>query len=177
MTSKSSDNRLLPPQDLPAEVSLLGSMILDAGCIPDIIGLVRKNDFYLRANQIVFDALIELYDNESGIDLVILRDKLKHRKELDEVGGIDYCVELAESVPSATNAAHYAHIVQDNAIRRQLIQTYTLAVQRAYDDGETVEDLVNGLELHLTALRRSLNGDNSQFDIINLDTIESQPIT
>lgn len=121
----------LPPHSLEAEMSLLGSMILDHRVVGEVIGIVPNADyFYSEAHAAIFEALVKTYDVHRSGDLVQLTEALKNKEILSEVGGQDYLLQLAESVPSAVNAPHYARIVRDKAQLRRLIDA---AGQMLYD--------------------------------------------
>jgi len=120
-----------PPQSLEAEMSLLGSMLLDPQVIGDILSTVKRGeDFYLEAHGAIYRVLVALYDKYHSVDLVQVVDALRDKGDLDAVGGAEYLVRLAESVPSAVNAPHYARIVAEKAKLRRLIEA---AGQILYD--------------------------------------------
>ncbi|MCA9299371.1 MAG: hypothetical protein KDA28_09905, partial [Phycisphaerales bacterium] len=112
----------LPPHSIEAEMSLLGSMILEPQVIADVISRVHKAEaFYNEAHGAIFQSLIEIYDRYHSGDLVQLVDALREKQQLDLVGGEEYLIRLAEAVPSATNAVHYARIVAEKFKLRRLI--------------------------------------------------------
>src|ERR1043165_2230214 len=111
----------LPPHAIEAEMSLLGSILIDPQVIGDVIFIVKKGeDFFKPANGAIFDAMVKLYDTKSSLDIVQLNQMLVDRNALDAVGGLPYLVQLAEAVPSASNAVHYARLVREKAMVRQL---------------------------------------------------------
>lgn len=110
-----------PPQDLDAEMSLLGSLMLDNHVIGEVVPLLDHESFYKTANQKIFKAILELYDKRSPIDLVTLTNELEKRGILEEVGDREYLHELEQCVPSAAHAEHYAQIVREKAVLRYLI--------------------------------------------------------
>jgi len=124
----------IPPQSLEAEMCTLGSMILDVECIGEVLPIVRAEHFYRQEHQWVYEALVVLYDQKRAADLVLLRDELKRRGQLEPVGGVEYLVRLAESVPSSANAVHYAQIVRDKGMLRSLIQASSEICAEAYED-------------------------------------------
>jgi len=136
----------IPPQSLEAEVCTLGSMALDVHGIGEIIPILRSEDFYREDHRIIFDALIQLYDQKKAVDLVLLRDELNRQGQLEAVGGVDYLVQLVESVPSAANALFYAHIVRDKAMLRNLIQASQEIQDEAYAARGQVEDVLEEAE-------------------------------
>ncbi|MEM1209410.1 MAG: replicative DNA helicase [Planctomycetota bacterium] len=137
----------LPPSAPEAEAALLGSMILDWRVCADVLQLVKTGDDFAKpAHAAIYDALIELYNTTQSIDLVQLNQRLVDKAILDQVGGVDYLVELAESVPSATSAGYYAKIVRDKAVLRGLIEKAGTIIYDAYHADEPVGDLLDKAE-------------------------------
>ena len=134
------------PQSLAAEAAVLGSMIIDPNCINDVVEKVKTNAFYRVEHRMIFDALISLYEKSRGedvaIDAVLLRDELEKRKQLEEVGGVEYLAKVMESVPSSANVMYYAGIVKDKMLLRELIAAASEILDAAYSgDGEPGEKL------------------------------------
>ncbi|MBL8747186.1 MAG: replicative DNA helicase [Phycisphaerae bacterium] len=130
----------LPPHSLEAEMSLLGSMILDHKVVGEVIGIVPSGDYLFSASHAaIFDCLVKNYDVHRSGDLVQLMEALRDRQVLDEVGGQDYLLQLAESVPSAVNAPHYARIVRDKAQLRRLIDAAGQMLYDAYHSADATE--------------------------------------
>jgi replicative DNA helicase len=130
------------PESPEAEAAVLGSMILDRECIGQVVQEVTCDDFYRPEHQEVFDTLVLLYEKNSDIDLVLLRDELKKRNKLKSVGGVDYLVKIAESVPSAASVEYYANIVKEKSLLRQLVRVSSEILNDAYNEtGEVAENL------------------------------------
>jgi replicative DNA helicase len=133
----------MPPQDLGAEVCVLGSMILDKDGIGEIIPILRAEHFYRQDHRLIYDALISLYENNKPIDLVLLQDELDAQSQLESAGGAQYLVDLVNGVPSAANMVYYARIVRDKGMLRNLITTSSEINNMAYeargDVGEVME--------------------------------------
>ncbi len=132
------------PESLAAEAAVLGSMMIDPECIGDVIEIVKQDSFYRIEHQYIFDALIALFEKHRshGIDAVLLHDELEKRKQLEEVGGVEYIVKILESVPSSANVAYYAGIIKDKMLLREIIQVTTYILNDAYDEaGEPNEKL------------------------------------
>ncbi len=126
----------LPPHSLEAEMSLLGSLIIDPMMMSEVIPTLAGPDaFYKEAHAEVFSCLLTLYDQKQSGDLVQLVSLLQGRASLTEVGGVDYLEELASAVPSAVNAPHYARIVSDTFQLRQLIDAAGQILYDAYNTG------------------------------------------
>ena len=110
----------VPPHSLEAEMATLGSMMLDERAAEEVQAIVTEDDFYQPSHTEVFKAVRQLLLSAKAIDLVTIKDELIARKKLKEVGGVEYLIQIAESVPTAANAAFYAEIVQDKATLRRL---------------------------------------------------------
>ena len=95
------------PESLAAEAAVLGSMIVEPGCIGDVVELLKAEAFYRIENRHLFNALISLYENNKGdgLDAVLLRDELERRGQLEQIGGVDYIATVAETVPSSANVS------------------------------------------------------------------------
>jgi len=141
---------LLQGRQIPAspesEAAVLGSMLLDRECIGDVVEIIQSDAFLLTEHRILFDAILSLYENNSEIDLVLLRDELKKRKSLEAVGGVDYLVRIAESVPSATNATYYANIVKEKSMLRELASACGEILHEACDEAGDVGDKLDTAE-------------------------------
>jgi len=142
----------VPPQSLEAEMCTLGSMVLDPVCIGDIISIVNADYFYRLDHQMVFEALVKLYDQKRTADLVLLRDELKTRGQLEQVGGVEYLVSIAESVPSSANALYYANIVRDKALLRNLIRTSSEICNQAFEARGEVAEMLDEAEQKIFAV-------------------------
>ena len=136
----------LPPQNLEAERSVLGSILLDNDPLHDIVLLLRVQDFYRDAHQVIYAAIRDLYDQNKGIDAVTLAEELKRRDQFDQVGGHDIITEIVESVPTAANAKYYANIVKEKAINRMLIESSTEIIRDGYSNQFTAQELLESAE-------------------------------
>ena len=134
------------PASPEAEAAVLGSMLLDRECIGDVVEIVHADSFSLTEHRILFDAILSLYENNSEIDLVLLRDELKKRKSLEAVGGVDYLVRVAESVPSASNATYYANIVKEKSMLRELAHACGEILHEACEGAGDVGDKLDVAE-------------------------------
>ena len=132
------------PESLAAEAAVLGSMLIDPGCISQVVELVKAEAFYRIEHQMMFEAIIGLYEKNKGegLDGVLLRDELEKRKQLEEVGGTEYIAKVLESVPSSANVMYYANIVKDKQLLREIIVAAGEILDEAYDQaGETSQKL------------------------------------
>jgi len=140
------------PESLESEAAVLGSMIIDRECIGQVVQIIKTEDFYRPEHQAIFDALISLYERNSDIDLVILRDELKKHKELKNVGGAEYLVTIAESVPSSASAEYYAEIVKNKSLLRQLVSASNQILSEAMDESGDVGDKLDQAEQRIFAV-------------------------
>ena len=138
-----------PPQDTVAEQSLLGAILLSDKVLPEVLNIIRAEDFYEMKHQVIFRAICNLYDQHRPIDLITLTTELKNSKQLKEVGGAPYLTELTNFVPTASHAKAYAEIIEKASTRRKLIDAGTEIAARAYEEGADVGDLVGQAEKKL----------------------------
>ncbi|MEW9533652.1 replicative DNA helicase [Microbispora sp. NPDC049125] len=133
-----------PPNNIEAEQSVLGGMLLSKDAIADVIEVLRADDFYRPAHQIIFEVVIDLYGRGEPADSVTVFDELQKRGEVARVGGGAYLHTLTAIVPTAANAGYYAKIVREQAVLRRLIEAGTRIVSYGYGgQGEEVDDLVD----------------------------------
>ena len=147
--SQSNTKGRIPPQDIDAEKSLLGAILISSDSFPEILEILKANDFYDTAHQKIYQAMTDLYQNSKSIDLLTVTDELKKQKNLKTVGGSPYLTELTNFVPTSSHAKAYAEIIEKTSIRRRLIKAGTDIVQAAYEDDAEVGDLVGKAEKNL----------------------------
>ena len=110
-----------PPQDVDAERSVLGGMMISKDAIADVVEVLRGNDFYRPAHELVYEAILDLYGRGEPADAITVADELTKRGELGRIGGAPYLHTLIATVPTAANAGYYARIVRERAILRRLV--------------------------------------------------------
>ncbi|MBR5152734.1 MAG: replicative DNA helicase [Clostridia bacterium] len=125
-----------------AEQSVLGAMYLDRNSIPDVLGLVRSEDFYISRHRELFEAIVELYNTGKPIDLVTLKEHLTLRGTLESIGGISFVVEVANLVPSTESVGFYAAIVRDKAVQRRMIRMADELRGKCYRGDEETDDIL-----------------------------------
>ncbi|HMT32432.1 MAG TPA: replicative DNA helicase [Dermatophilaceae bacterium] len=151
----------LPPQDVAAEQSVLGGMLLSKDAIADVVETLRGVDFYRPAHEIIFDAVLDLYGRGEPADAVTVADELTKRGSLPRVGGTAYLHQLISSVPTAANAGYYAQIVAERAVLRRLVEAGTKIVQLGYaQGGGDVEDIVNAAQAEVYAVADKRGGED-----------------
>ena len=146
--SRSSTGRV-PPQDVTAEKSLLGAILLSDASFPEILERIRFSDFYDKRHGLIFKGMTALYEKHKPIDLLTLSGELKAQKTLKEVGGNPYLTELTNFVPTASHIKAYADLVEQTALRRRLIKAGTDIANKAYEDDVEVEELIGRAEKEL----------------------------
>ena len=159
-----------PPQDIPAEQSVLGGMMLSKDAIADVVEQLKGMDFYRPAHEMVFDAILDLYGRGEPADAVTVAGELTKRGEIGRIGGAPYLHTLISMVPTAANAGYYARIVRERAVLRRLVEAGTRIVQLGYaTDGGDVDDIVNNAQAEVYAVTAQRTSEDylPLADIIN----------
>ena len=142
-----------PPQDVDAERSVLGGMMISKDAIADVVEVLRGNDFYRPAHELVYEAILDLYGRGEPADAITVADELTKRGELSRIGGAPYLHTLIATVPTAANAGYYARIMRERAILRRLVEAGTRITQLGYgSDGGDVDELVNTAQAEVYAV-------------------------
>jgi len=164
----------LPPQNIEAEQSVLGSILLNPEAIVSAMEYVDESSFYRRSHQLIFKAMMDLNDANEAIDVVTITDDLEAKGQLEDIGGPPYLAELVSTVPTAANVTYYAKIVDDRSTLRKLINAANDIAQAGYEDNEDVAKLLNNSEQKILEVseKRSRNGFMSIGDILH-QTIEN----
>lgn len=136
----------VPPNNIEAEQSVIGAMLLDKNAISAAGEILKGEDFYKESHRLIFDAIIELYDKDEPVDLVTLVDGLRSKGILETVGGITYLSNLAASVPSTANVKYYAKIVEDKSTLRKLIKSSSENMERCYEASLDVPSILDKAE-------------------------------
>ena len=139
----------IPPQNIEAEMSVLGSLMLDKDAVIKIADLVHPDDFYKDANRLIYETMLELFEDREPIDLLSLSNKLEEKKKLEEVGGAGYLTDLVNTVPTASNVVHYAKVVQKKSLLRKLIGAASEILELGYEEAEDVEKVLDEAEQKL----------------------------
>ncbi|MBC7784729.1 MAG: replicative DNA helicase [Burkholderiales bacterium] len=136
----------LPPHSIEAEQCLLASIMLDKDLVGQVLVIVDREAFYLTDHQIIYNVILTLYEANRPIDAVILREELLKRGQLEDIGGTAYLAEVLNTVPSAANGMHYAAIVRDKFLLRQLISASNDAIREAYAPHDSVDLIIDKAE-------------------------------
>lgn len=144
--SNSSKEGRIPPQDIDAEKSLLGAILLSSDNFPEILELVNPKDFYDLKHSHIFQGMVSLYNHNRPIDLLTVTSELRKQKTLKEIGGVPYLTDLSNFVPTATNSKAYAEIIYSNSVRRRLISAGTEIIKQSYDSTGEINELLGEAE-------------------------------
>ncbi len=149
-----------PPQDVIAEQSVLGGMLLSKDAISDVVEILRERDFYRPAHELIYDAIVDLYGRGEPADPVTVSAELTKRGDLVRAGGAPYLHTLISSVPTAANAGYYAKIIRERAIMRRLVEAGTKIVQLGYTDEGEVDDAVDQAQAEVFAVTERREADD-----------------
>ena len=159
----------LPPQNIEAEQAVLGAIFLNTDALADAMEYVEADDFYRRAHQILFQAMVNLNNDGEAIDVLTVQNYLTTNNQLDDVGEVAYIAELATSVPTAANAGYYAKIVEEKSMLRRLISTATNIITQANNGDDDVPSLLDSAERQIMDVseRRNRSGFREIKDVLN----------
>ncbi|OGC04035.1 replicative DNA helicase [candidate division WOR-1 bacterium RIFOXYA12_FULL_43_27] len=167
----------IPPQNVAAEQSVLGSMLIDKTAIVKGIEILKPDSFYRDAHSFIFEAILDLFERGEPVDLVTVSEMLRKNGRIDAVGGTVYVTDLINSVPTAANIEYYAKIVEEKAILRRLIEAGTFMVQEAFEEPENVELVLDRAEKTIfnIAMRKTREGFTKLDSVLKhvLDKIDS----
>src|SRR4030043_1720774 len=136
----------VPPQNVEAEQSILGAILIDNEALPKALEIIDNEDFYKLTHRKIFNAMLELFDKNEPIDLITLTDYLRRKDELEAIGGVSYLSSLVNMVPTAANIRYHSKIVREKALLRGLLKSATEIASRVYEDNFEAEELVDFAE-------------------------------
>jgi len=143
------DHLRIPPHNIEAEQSVLGALMLDKDAIIKIADIVRPGDFYKNDHNQIFETMLELYEDREPIDILSLANRLEEKGKIDSVGGSAYLASLVNIVPSASNVAHYAKLVQKKSLLRRLISAASEIVEMGFNEEDDVQKVLDEAEQRL----------------------------
>lgn len=146
MANKELSQFKLPPQNIEAEQSILGGILLDNEVFHRVLEVLNEEDFYHAAHRKVFLSMIELYENNEPVDLITLTNALKNKNQLDEIRGVSYLTSLVDSIPTTANISYYAKIVKEKSILRRLINKTAEIASMSYDSTGDVDEVLDQAE-------------------------------
>jgi replicative DNA helicase len=150
--AKKNEHLRVPPHNLEAETSVLGSLMLDKDAVIKVADLLKVGDFYKDDHNLIYETMLALYEDREPIDVLSLANKLEEKGELERVGGSGYLASLVNSVPSASNVAHYAKVVQKKVLLRRLISAANAIVEMGYDESEDTQKILDEAEQKIFAV-------------------------
>lgn len=167
MSKPESENPKIPPQDIEAERSLLGAILIDSEVLADVVEIIKAKDFYDKNHATIFDAMISLYEKHRPVDMLTLTDELKKEDKLEIIGGSAYLSELTNYVPTASHAEAYADIIAQKAVRRRLIKASTEINEMSYDEKSEVSELLSKAESELF----SVSDESLKQDLTSIEDV------
>jgi replicative DNA helicase len=163
----------VPPQNIDAEKSLLGAVLIDDEVLADVTEHVNASDFYDKTHGIIFGAMMRLYEKHKPVDLLTLTDELKRKKEFEITGGSAYLTELTTYVPTSAHADSYAEIVKQKSVRRRLIKASGDISELGYDEDTSTDELLQQAEAEIFSVSdQTLKQDVSSLESILNDSFE-----
>ncbi|WP_334340628.1 replicative DNA helicase [Companilactobacillus sp. HBUAS56275] len=147
----------IPPNDKDAEQAVLGAVFLSQDALIEAMEYVEADDFYQHANQLVFQAMMNLNDEEEPVDVVTVQSELDRQNQIEDIGGVSYLAELANAVPTAANTAYYAKIVKNKSVLRRLINAATNIVSRSFEGDEDVDSIIDQSEKDIMDVAENRN--------------------
>ena len=159
-TRTSSVGDRTPPQDMAAEQSVLGAMMISKDAIADVTESLRGADFYRPSHETIYDVVLDLYGRGEPVDMVTVAAELQRRGELQRIGGAPYLHTLSANVPIAANAGYYAEIVREKAILRRLVDAGTKIVQIGYAGEGQVDDVVDQAQAEVYKISDKRSGED-----------------
>ncbi|MGB2786751.1 MAG: replicative DNA helicase [Candidatus Saccharimonadaceae bacterium] len=157
----------VPPQNIDAEMSLLGAILIDDEIIADASEKVDARDFYDKRHGLIYAAVMRLYEKHKPVDLLTLTDELKKKEQLEEVGGSAYLTELTNYVPTSAHAQTYAEIVAQKAVRRRLIKASGDISELGYNEDTDIQELLEKAEAEIF----SVSDQSLKQDLVSIESI------
>ncbi|HHX77361.1 MAG TPA: replicative DNA helicase, partial [Firmicutes bacterium] len=163
----------VPPQNIEAEQSVLGSVLLAREAINSVAEILKAEDFYKESHRKLFQAMLFLTEKGEPVDVITLVEILRQQNNLEEIGGISYLTMLANMVPTAANVEYYARIVKQKAVLRQLINAATRIVARSFEAGDNLEEILDEAEQAIFQVSNRSGGDSfAPLKEVLLDTFD-----
>lgn len=157
----------LPPQNLEAEKSVLGAILLDPEAIYKVSEIIFVEDFYDKVNKLIYASCIELFSGQEAVDVLTLSSLLKKKKKLSVIGGVKFLSDLVSSVPTSAHVEEYANLVKDASIRRRIISLAGKLEKMSYQEDNELTDLLNEAEKSLIHISET----SSRSDFIHVSTL------
>ncbi|MFH1385452.1 MAG: DnaB-like helicase N-terminal domain-containing protein, partial [Patescibacteria group bacterium] len=146
MPKQNNQTDRVPPQNIEAEQSVLGALMLSKDTIVRVADILRPGDFYRQIHNIIFEVMLELYEKSEPIDVLSLTGRLEDLRKLEEIGGPAYLTDLVNRVPTAAHVMHYAKIVHHKKVLRDLIGAADKIAQLGFNEEENLENILDEAE-------------------------------
>lgn len=164
----------LPPQNIEAEQSVLGAMLIDKEAIARATEILTADDFYREAHRVIYNAMLELYNKNEAVDMVTITDILRRDNKLEDVGGIAYVTSLANAVPTAANIKFHADIVAEKSVLRQLVRVSTEIAAMGYEANDEVSVLLDTAESRILEIsNRKKKNDFTPIGDVLMESVQS----
>ncbi len=167
MSALSSDALKVPPNDLVAEKSVLGAILIDPSAIHIVAEYLKQADFYMPEHQQIYGSMLSLFEKQKPVDVITLKSQMQEDGVLKKAGGTPYLSELINTVPTSAYVEHYAHIIKAHRTKRRLIELSSRMVEKAFDERGDVKKLIDEAEMEIFALSQ----DQMHRDFIPLKDI------
>ncbi len=154
LKDKQNSIERIPPQNIEAEQSLLGCILLDKESIFKIADIINSEDFYHNSHKIIFEAMIDLFNNQEPIDIITLSNKLEEKKKLKEIGGRSYIAQLSNTVATSSNTVYYANLIQKKATLRRLQISASEIMDISFEEEREVDDILDQAEKKIFGVSR-----------------------
>ncbi len=163
----------LPPQNIEAEQSVLGAILLENEILASAVEMLAPEDFYKDSHKKIFLAMLDLYKKNEPIDLITLTEQLSRKEQIEEIGGASYLSHIVNLVPTSANIKYHSKIVKEKSLLRNLIKTTTEIITMSYDESIEINELLDAAETKIFSLsEKTIRGSFVRIDNVVKDTIE-----
>lgn len=163
----------ITPQNLDAEKSVLGAILVDSEVISDVVQIVRPEDFYDKRHQVIFKAMLKLFSKNAPIDILTINDQLKKHDDLSKAGGASYLADITNSIATAAHSEAYAKLITEAAIKRKLIKASSEIAELGYKDDVIIDELLGKAEKEIFSVsEKTASGDLVAIENILADSFE-----
>ena len=163
----------LPPQNIEAEQSVLGAILLENEILASVVEMLAPEDFYKDSHKKIFLAMLDLYKKNEPIDLITLTEQLSRKEQIEEIGGASYLSHIVNLVPTSANIKYHSKIVKEKSLLRNLIRTTTEIITTSYDESIEINELLDVAETKIFSLsEKTIRGSFVRIDNVVKDTIE-----
>ncbi len=164
----------VPPQNIEAEQSVLGAMLIDKEAIAKATEILSAEDFYREAHRVIFSAMLEIYNKNEAVDMITVTDILRRDNKLEDVGGIAYITSLANVVLTAANVKYHAEIVAEKSVLRQLVKVSTEIAAMGYEANDEVGVLLDTAESRILEIsNRKKRADFTPISAVLMDSVQN----